>query len=389
MQIYCVGGAVRDELLGLPVQDRDYVVVGATVKQMTALGFRPVGKDFPVFLHPETQEEYALARTERKTAPGYKGFVIHADVNVTLEEDLLRRDLTINAIAKAEDGRYIDPFDGRADIQQKIFRHVSAAFSEDPVRILRVARFAARFTEFEVAPETLTLMQHMVALGEVDALVPERVWQEVARGLMEHKPSRMFDVLLACHALEKILPELAQVWSADQTDIWHGMLNDHQSSPILEIRYAVLMAVCSARYPDQAIRVRCVEQASARFKAPKECRDLAVMVARELGDVYRANALSAEQLAGLFLRCDGLRKPQRFADMLRVMNVVFQQHADLKQTIAGQCTFLSGALHAFQAVDAGAVAKSCQNNPHGIADAVNAARIAALTDYLQHVNSTR
>ncbi|HEX7634681.1 MAG TPA: multifunctional CCA tRNA nucleotidyl transferase/2'3'-cyclic phosphodiesterase/2'nucleotidase/phosphatase, partial [Noviherbaspirillum sp.] len=190
MKTYVVGGAVRDELLGFPVQDRDHVVVGATPEEMLACGFTPVGKDFPVFLHPVTHEEYALARTERKTAPGYKGFVFHAASDVTLEQDLIRRDLTINAMAKDEDGAIIDPFGGRKDLQAKLFRHVSGAFVEDPVRILRVARFAARFPDFVVAAETNALMRSMVDAGEVDALVPERVWQELARGLMEAKPSR-------------------------------------------------------------------------------------------------------------------------------------------------------------------------------------------------------
>jgi tRNA nucleotidyltransferase (CCA-adding enzyme) len=208
MKTFIVGGAVRDELLGLPVQDHDYVVVGATPDDMIALGFTPVGKDFPVFLHPATREEYALARTERKTAPGYKGFVFHAEPDVTLEQDLVRRDLTINAMAKAEDGAIIDPFGGRRDIEGRVFRHVSDAFAEDPVRILRVARFAARFADFSVAPETNALMRRMVEEGEVDALVPERVWQELARGLMEAQPSRMFNVLRGCGALRRILPEL-------------------------------------------------------------------------------------------------------------------------------------------------------------------------------------
>ena len=203
MKTYCVGGAVRDELLGFTVKDKDYVVVGSTPEAMLNAGYKPVGKDFPVFLHPKTHDEYALARTERKTAKGYKGFLVHASPEVTLEEDLARRDLTINAIAKDADGKLIDPFNGVADINAKTLRHVSDAFAEDPVRILRAARFAARFTEFNVAPETLDLMRQMVAAGEVDALVPERVWQELAKGLMEQKPSRMFDVLRACGALQK------------------------------------------------------------------------------------------------------------------------------------------------------------------------------------------
>ena len=203
-----VGGAVRDQLLGLAVKDHDYVVVGSCPEEMLARGFRAVGKDFPVFLHPVTQEEYALARTERKTAPGYRGFAFHCAPDVTLEQDLLRRDLTINAIAMAEDGTLTDPFGGLRDIEQRVFRHVSAAFGEDPVRILRVARFAARFTAFHVATDTLQLMKKMVLAGEVDALVPERVWQELVRGLMEAEPSRMLALLRDCGALARIMPEL-------------------------------------------------------------------------------------------------------------------------------------------------------------------------------------
>ncbi|MBZ0094065.1 MAG: multifunctional CCA addition/repair protein, partial [Sulfuricella sp.] len=220
MRIYAVGGAVRDELLGLPVADRDYVVVGATPEEMVAQGFRPVGKDFPVFLHPETHEEYALARTERKTARGYKGFQVSAAPEVTLEEDLARRDLTINAIAKDEAGLFIDPYGGTADLKAGILRHVSPAFVEDPVRVLRVARFAARLG-FAVAPETLALMREMAANGEVDALVPERVWQELSRGLMEKTPSRMFLALRECGALARILPELDALFGVPQTEQYH------------------------------------------------------------------------------------------------------------------------------------------------------------------------
>ncbi|HXF65338.1 MAG TPA: multifunctional CCA tRNA nucleotidyl transferase/2'3'-cyclic phosphodiesterase/2'nucleotidase/phosphatase, partial [Burkholderiales bacterium] len=211
MKVYCVGGAVRDELLGLPVKDRDYVVVGATPEQMVQLGYKPVGRDFPVFLHPETHEEYALARTERKTARGYHGFEFHAAPEVTLEQDLARRDLTINAIAKDASGNIIDPFGGVADLRAGILRHVSPAFAEDPVRILRVARFAARYG-FAIAPETLALMRRMVAEGEADALVPERAWQEIARGLMEARPSRMLEALRACGALARVAPELDALW---------------------------------------------------------------------------------------------------------------------------------------------------------------------------------
>ena len=221
MQTYLVGGAVRDELLGFSVQDKDYVVVGATPEEMEAAGYRPVGKDFPVFLHPHTHDEYALARTERKTAKGYKGFSVHASPEVTLEQDLARRDLTINAIAKSSDGQLIDPYHGLLDIQSKTLRHVSEAFAEDPVRILRAARFSARLSDFSVAPETIVLMQKMVVAGEVDALVAERVWQELAKGLMESQPSRMFEVLRACGALQKIMPELDRLWGVPQPEQHH------------------------------------------------------------------------------------------------------------------------------------------------------------------------
>src|SRR5580698_2811988 len=227
MNIYAVGGAIRDELLGVPVQDRDYVVVGATPEQMVAQGYRPVGKDFPVFLHPQTHEEYALARTERKTAAGYHGFQFFYAPDVTLEEDLARRDLTINAMARQLQpdgtliGPVIDPFNGQGDLQARVFRHVSDAFIEDPVRTLRIARFAARFTDFTVAPQTLELMRKMVSAGEVDALVPERVWQELSRGLMEARPSRMFEVLRECGALARILPEVARLWGVPQRADYH------------------------------------------------------------------------------------------------------------------------------------------------------------------------
>ena len=216
MRTYSVGGSVRDELLGLAVQDRDHVVVGADPAEMVKRGFRPVGADFPVFLHPETHEAYALARTERKTAPGYHGFVFHADASVTLEEDLRRRDLTINAMARGEDGKLVDPYGGERDLRAGVLRHVSDAFAEDPVRILRVARFAARF-DFAIAPETLALMRRMVAAGEADALVPERVWQELARGLMEKSPSRMVAVLRECGALARILAEVDRAF--DRPDV--------------------------------------------------------------------------------------------------------------------------------------------------------------------------
>jgi len=262
MQIYVVGGAVRDEMLGRPNADRDYVVVGATPEAMLAQGFRPVGKDFPVFLHPQSHEEYALARTERKTGHGYHGFTFHAAPDVTLEQDLARRDLTINAMARADDGRLIDPYGGQADLQSKTLRHVGASFVEDPVRILRLARFAARFTDFTVAPETLELMRSMVASGEVDHLVAERVWQELAKGLMEDKPSRMFEVLRECGALARLLPEVEALFGVPQRADYHPEVDTGIHTMMVidqSARHALtLPGLCSSRIPACTGRMRLV-----------------------------------------------------------------------------------------------------------------------------------
>ena len=333
MQCYVVGGAVRDALLGLPVKDRDWVVVGSTAADMLAQGFRAVGKDFPVFLHPHTQEEYALARTERKSGPGYTGFACYAAPEVTLEDDLLRRDLTINAIARDEDGRLIDPHGGVADIEARIFRHVSPAFAEDPLRILRVARFAARFTDFSVAPETLALMQAMVAAGEVDHLVAERVWQELARGLMEAQPSRMIRVLRDCGALTQLLPELERLFGVPQPALHHPeidtgehvlMVIDHAAATAqpLSVRWACLLHdlgkgdtpadILPHHYGHELASARRAREVSMRLKAPTECRELAEMVAREHGVLGKAAELRPETMVKVMERCDALRRPQRF-----------------------------------------------------------------------------
>lgn len=383
MKIYTVGGAVRDALLGLPVQDRDFVVVGATPQQMLQQGFMPVGKDFPVFLHPDTHEEYALARTERKTAPGYKGFLFHADPDVTLEQDLVRRDLTINAIACAGDGSLIDPFGGQRDLAARLFRHVSSAFAEDPVRILRLARFAARFAlpphDFRVAPETSLLMQQMVAAGEVDALVPERVWQELARGLQEALPSRMLAVLRECGALARLLPELDALWGAPSRHRPEADAGLHAMSAIdaaarqnlgLPVRFAVLLHDLD---PDP-VTVLC-----ERLRVPHDCRDLALMAVREYGNVERALQLDADPVVGLIERCDALRKPQRFADMLQAVACSLSGGADQPQPQRGH---LLAALAAAQAVDAGRIAagtaQAYPGQPQRIAPALHAARVAAV-----------
>jgi tRNA nucleotidyltransferase (CCA-adding enzyme) len=375
MQSYVVGGAVRDELLGLPVQDRDHVVVGATPEAMLAAGFRPVGKDFPVFLHPQTQEEYALARTERKTAPGYHGFVFHTSPEVTLEDDLIRRDLTINAMARAEDGTIVDPYGGRRDLEARVFRHVSAAFAEDPVRILRLARFAARFPEFRVADETLSLMKTMVAGGEVDALVPERVWQELARGLMENHPSRMFAVLRDCGALARIMPELDALWDGEVDTGVHMMrvIDDAaRQGYALAVRFAALMH-------DLGVDGISVNAVCKRLKVPNDCRDLAVMTAREHGHVARAFELGADAIVVLFERCDGFRKPERFADMLLASECDARARGD-----AGlpQRPFLEGALAAARGVNAGEVAAGCGDSKAQIPAAVHRARVAAVAQWI-------
>ncbi|NMM37496.1 MAG: multifunctional CCA addition/repair protein [Glaciimonas sp.] len=404
MKIYTVGGAVRDALLGLPVQDRDYVVVGATPQQMLQRGFMPVGKDFPVFLHPETHEEYALARTERKTAPGYKGFLFHADPDVTLEQDLVRRDLTINAIARAEDGSLIDPFGGQRDIAARVFRHVSSAFAEDPVRILRLARFAARFAlpphDFRVAAETNLLMRHMVAAGEVDALVPERVWQELARGLMEEKPSRMFDVLRDCGALARLLPELDAVWDAPSRhhpgiDVGpHAMLAIDaaaRQNKDLPICFAVLLhdsgTDANAAADAGPDIISAVAAVCERLRVPHDCRDLALMTAREYGNFGgnpgQALQLGAAAIVALIERCDALRKPQRFTDMLQALAYSMGGSEADGGVAPAWAHHLQGALAAAQAVDAGqiaaGIAQGFPGQPQRIAPAIRAARVAAVT----------
>ncbi|SFV10141.1 multifunctional CCA addition/repair protein [Pseudoduganella namucuonensis] len=403
MRIYTVGGAVRDELLGLPVKDHDHVVVGATPEEMVKQGYRPVGKDFPVFLHPQTQEEYALARTERKTAPGYKGFVFHTSPDVTLEDDLVRRDLTINAIARAEDGTLTDPFNGRRDIELRVFRHVSDAFAEDPVRILRVARFAARFADFVVAPETNALMRQMVERGEVDALVPERVWQEVARGLMEHKPSRMLQVLRDCGALARIVPELDALWGVPQPEAHHPEIDTgiHMEQVVdyaasqgheLPVRFAALMhdlgkgLTPPEKWPShhghEGEGAALVERVCKRLKAPSECRDLAVMTARDHGNVSRALALRPNTMVKLFERSDAFRKPARFSQMLMAAE------CDARGREGGGVSFrdqpypqrahLEKALAAARGVNAGEVAQACADHPARIPEMVHQARVAAV-----------
>jgi tRNA nucleotidyltransferase (CCA-adding enzyme) len=337
MKIYLVGGAVRDRLLGRVGGDRDWVVVGGTPEAMQAQGFRPVGKDFPVFLHPETGEEYALARTERKSGRGYKGFVVHTSPDVSLDDDLLRRDLTINAMAQDEHGQVIDPHGGRADLAARVLRHVSPAFGEDPVRILRLARFAARFPDFSVAPDTLALMRQMVDEGEADHLVPERVWQELARGMMEVRPSRLFEVLRDCGALARLLPELDALWGVPQRAEYHpeidtgvhAMMVMDMSARLqapLPVRYACLghdlgkgqtpADVLPRHLGHEGRSVRLLKAVGDRLRVPNDCRELAEVVAREHGNIHASAQLSAAATVRLLERCDAIRKPQRFHDIL-------------------------------------------------------------------------
>jgi len=406
MRIYRVGGAVRDKLLGLPVQDIDWVVVGATADAMLAAGYMPVGKDFPVFLHPHTREEYALARTERKSGHGYTGFVVHAAPEVTLEEDLLRRDLTINAIAEDETGALTDPFNGRADLAAGILRHVSPAFSEDPVRILRLARFAARFG-FAVAPETMQLMRNMVASGEVDHLVPERVWQEISRGLMEKTPSRMFKVLRDCGALARIAPEIDVLFGVPERLDYHpeGDAGAHtllvlDSAARLELPLpARFAALCHdlgkaltpqehwPRHHGHESRGRePVDELCERWKVPVDCRDLAHLACREHVLIHRSRELRPETVLDLLQRVDGLRRPERLTLLIGVCHADAQGRLDHETARYPQGAYLQQLLAAAAAVDAGAIAQTCQDKSK-IADAVKAARIEAVAAKRQELRS--
>ncbi len=339
MKTYLVGGAVRDTLLGRSGSDRDWVVVGATPEQMVGLGFVPVGKDFPVFLHPETKEEYALARTERKTAPGYKGFVVHASPDVTLEQDLARRDLTINAIAKdPEDPRHlIDPFGGQADLKGRVLRHVTDAFREDPVRILRLARFAARFGDFEVAPETVALARDMVRAGEVDALVPERVWQEVERGLMAGHPWRMAQVMWDCGAWQRLWPELD--WHApNRARLWQWLDTSAHGASALSVgqRWALW---CHGASPEQ------VSAIGERFRVPQAVNELALGWAAwgaGLQDAPPDAASACERLH----RMDAQRRPERVQEWLHLAHIAIWDARQVEHAQKWQ-----KALRAMQGVD--------------------------------------
>lgn len=398
METYIVGGAVRDELLGLPGADRDYVVVGATPEAMLARGFRPVGKDFPVFLHPQTHEEYALARTERKTGRGYHGFAFHAAPDVTLEQDLARRDLTINAMAKAADGTLVDPFHGQADLTAKVLRHVGLAFVEDPVRILRVARFAARFTDFSVAPETVALMGQMVEAGEADHLVPERVWQELARGLMEARPSRMLEVLRECGALARLLPEVDRLFGVPQRAEFHPEVDTgiHTLMVIdqaarrgysLPVRFAALVHdlgkgttpadLLPRHHGHEARSVELASALCARLRVPNEARDLGLLAARWHGDIHRGKELKPSTVVSLLEKTDALRRPERFEQLLEACECDFRGRLGQEDAPYDVPEIFRRALAAVRGVDAGAIARNCADKAQ-IQERVHQARITAV-----------
>ena len=413
MKIYLVGGAVRDALMGLPMRDRDWVVVGATPQQLLALGYTQVGRDFPVFLHPKSHEEYALARTERNSAPGYKGFVVHAEPSVTLEEDLARRDLSINAIAlPAEalqaDGSFdlaalVDPYNGRADIAARVLRHVTQAFREDPVRILRIARFAARFADYQVAPLTLALMRQMVLEGEVDHLVAERVWQELAKGLMEHAPNRMLEVLRGCGALAHLLPELDALWGVPQSAQHHPEV-DTGVHVMLVLQVAVQLGAClpvrfaclthdlgKGRTPAYVLPrhighegrgVKLLQAVCKRLRVPTECAELAEVVAREHGNIHRSAELGPDALLRLLERCDAIRKPARFADALLACECDARGRTGFEDSAYPQRARLQAALDLVLAVATAPVAAAAAAQGASglqIGAAVRRARLAVLS----------
>ena len=409
MKVFLVGGAVRDRLLGRPSGDRDWVVVGTTPEVMGAAGYLPVGRDFPVFLHPRTHEEYALARTERKTGPGYHGFVFRTGPEVTLEDDLSRRDLTINAMAQAEDGTLVDPWGGQADLAARVLRHVGSAFAEDPVRILRLARFAARFTDFSVAPETLALCRAMVEAGEVDALVPERVWQELSRGLMEARPSRMIEVLRDCGALARLLPEVDALFGVPQRADYHPEIDTgvhlmmvldmaERLGTALPVRFACLTHdlgkattpadILPRHLGHEGRSVKLLGPLAARLRVPVECRELAELVAREHGNLHASASFGAEALVRLFDRCDAWRRPERFEQALQACECDARGRLGFEERPYSQADRLRGALAAARAVDSGAVsAEALARGLKGpaIGQALQQARIAAVAQALAEV----
>jgi tRNA nucleotidyltransferase (CCA-adding enzyme) len=400
MEIYLVGGAVRDRLLGLPVQDRDYVVVGATPEDMTARGFKMVGADFPVFLHPETKEEYALARTERKSGRGYKGFTVYAGPEVTLEDDLRRRDLTINAMAEDTDGRLVDPFGGARDLKAGILRHVSAAFVEDPLRVLRVARFAARFG-FSVAHETLALMREIAGRGELEALVAERVWSELERALAEKQPRRFFEVLRECDALGRILPEVDALFGIPQPPEYHPEIDTGVHTLLVLDQAVRLSADPRVRFaalthdlgkgttpPDEWPKHHAHEERSAdqvralcrRLRAPNEYRDLAVLVARYHGHCHKAAELRAATLLDTLEAIDAFRRPERVEMFVLACEADFRGRPGYEARAFPQAGLFRTAFAAARGIDTAAAVAGKTGPAAG--EAIRQARLAAMKPVL-------
>lgn len=398
LEVYRVGGAVRDELLGLTPTEHDFVVVGATPKALAERGFRAVGRDFPVFLHPTTGAEFALARTERKTAPGYAGFRVHTGPDVSIEDDLARRDLTVNAIAEARDGRLVDPHGGRADLEQRVLRHVSPAFVEDPVRLLRLARFATRFAEFSIAPETLTLCRQLVESGEVDHLVPERVWQEMARALMHVQPSRFFMVLRQTGALARILPELDALWGVPQVPKYHPeidagvhtMLVVDQAAALggsLAVRYAALVHDLGKALtpPEQWPKhhgherrgLEAIRAVGERLKVPRKLRQLSLLVGAHHLICHRAAELRPSTVLELLEACDAFRRPERFEQFLLACEADRRGRAGRSDEPYPQAERLRTAHRAAAGIDAAALAAEGLSGP-ALGEAIRRARIEAI-----------
>ena len=400
MEVYLVGGAVRDRLLGRPVHERDWVVVGARPEQLERQGYLPVGREFPVFLHPTTREEYALARLERKVAPGYRGFTTEFSPEVTLQEDLRRRDLTVNAMAESAAGEIIDPYGGQRDLQARLLRHVSAAFVEDPVRVLRVARFAARYAPlgFRVAPETLALMHDMSESGELGALVPERVWQETERALGEPQPEVFFETLRECGALRVIFPEVAALYGVPQPAKWHPEIDTGvhvmlalrwaaDAGLSVPARFAVLMhdlgKACTAaeRWPShhghEEAGVPLIEAACARLRVPNAYRELAVLTARYHAHVHRAEQLRPSTVLQVLEATDALRRPERFEDLLRACEADARGRAGLQATPYPQAEYLRRARAAAAAVVLGSEERRGLAGP-AIGEKIRARRLEAI-----------
>jgi tRNA nucleotidyltransferase (CCA-adding enzyme) len=409
MQIYLVGGAVRDELLGIPVKDRDWVVVGAAPQQLLDLGYQQVGNDFPVFLHPKTKEEYALARTERKQGKGYNGFICDFSRDITLEQDLIRRDLTVNAMAKDEDGTLFDPFNGQQDIKKKVLRHISPAFEEDPLRVFRVARFAARYATkgFTVAPETIALMQSINNSGELESLTAERVWKETARALLEPKPHVYIDILKSCGALDYWFKELTKLWGIPNPPKWHPEIDSgvhtlmvlEQAAKLsdkLTVRFASLVhdlgkaLTPPEKWPShhghEKLGLAAINNLCDRVKAPNDCRELALLVSEYHTHIHRAYELKPKTMLNMFNACDAWRKPDRFHDLLTSCLADARGRTGFETSEYHQAQYVKAALNAALSVDIKAIVASGLKGK-AIKEELDKQRISMIADVKQAVNN--